>query len=59
MEIDKYRRLTQKDTKMMYDNALEEKQQVKRMEEMLDEVRERRRESLDDFNCYFRKKMKN
>lgn len=38
MEIEKYRRLTQKDTKEMYDQALEDKQQMKRMEQMLDEV---------------------
>jgi hypothetical protein len=38
VELDRYRKLTQKETKVIYDNALEEKQQVKRMEQMMDEV---------------------
>lgn len=40
MEIDRYRKLTQQDTKAMYDDALEEKNQVKRMDQLLDEVSE-------------------
>lgn len=38
MELERYRRLRQRDTKEMYDQSLEEKRQVKYMEKMLDEV---------------------
>lgn len=38
MEIERYRRLRQQDTKTMYDQSLEEKNQVKNMEKILDEV---------------------
>lgn len=62
VEIDKYRRLMQKDTKNMYDSALEEKGQVRRMEKMLDEVKPMRLKSIvrsRSSSFTFRKKMKN
>ena len=38
MELERYRKHTQKDVKNMYDKALEDKHKVKQMEKELDEV---------------------
>ena len=38
MEIERYRKLTQKDVKNMYDKSLEDRNKVKQMEKQMDEV---------------------
>lgn len=38
MELDRFRRLTQKDVKVMYDKAVEDRRKVKQMEQQMDEV---------------------
>ena len=38
MELERFRKLTQKDVKNMYDKALERKHEVKQMEIQMDEV---------------------
>lgn len=37
-ELDRFKKLTQKDVRSMYDQALEEKRVVKQIEQKLDEV---------------------
>ena len=38
MELERYRKLTQKEVKKMYDKAMEDRFQVKQMERQMDEV---------------------
>lgn len=38
LEVARFRKLTQKETKTMYDKALDDKRKVKQMEQELDEV---------------------
>lgn len=38
MELDRFRRVTQKDVKGMYDRAIEDRRKVKHMEQQMDEV---------------------
>jgi hypothetical protein len=38
MEIERFKKLTQRDVKIMYDKALEDKHKVKKMEQQMDEV---------------------
>jgi hypothetical protein len=39
MELERFRKSTQKDVKNMYDKALEDKHKVKQMEQQMDEVK--------------------
>lgn len=39
MEIERFRKLTQKETKSMYNKALEDKYKVRQMEKQMDEVK--------------------
>ena len=38
MELDRFRRLTQKDVKGMYDRSIDDRRKVKHMEQQMDEV---------------------
>jgi len=38
LEIERFKKLTQKDVKTMYDKAFNDKQKVKQMEQQMDEV---------------------
>jgi hypothetical protein len=42
MELDRYRKLNQKDVRTMYDKSLEDKRKVKQMEQQMDEVKKTR-----------------
>jgi uncharacterized coiled-coil DUF342 family protein len=58
MELDHYRKLTQKDVKTMYDKSLQDKFKVKQMENQMDEVKEKR-DFILNYIFICRKKMKN
>jgi len=60
MELERFRKSTQKDVKNMYDKALEDKYKVKQMEQQMDEVK--KNHNFFFFVKYlflFRKKMMN
>ena len=42
MELDRFRKLTQKDVRHMYDKAVEDRNRVKEMEKQMDEVMKKR-----------------
>jgi len=42
MEIERFRKLTQKDIKKMYDKSLEDRYKVKQMEKQMDEVKRKK-----------------
>ncbi len=43
MEIERFRKLTQKDVKNMYDKSLEDRYKVKQIEKQMDEVRKKKK----------------
>jgi len=51
MEIERFRKLTQKDIKKMYDKSLEDRYKVKQIEKQMDEVR-RKKEQTDILSSY-------
>ena len=59
MELERYRKLTQKDVKHMYDKAVDDKRKVKQMEQQMDEVHHFSLIRLYDLLCAFRTKMRN
>ena len=59
MELDRYRKLTQKDVRNMYDKSLEDKHKVKQMEQQMDEVKSYSHLFKILFLLSYRKKMKN
>lgn len=60
MELDRYRKLTQKEVKTMYDKSLEDRYKVKQMEKQMDEVNKNKIFLKIHYFClYLRKKMKN